>query len=296
VWHNLPTQDTPIDATFLEGVEVALDKLLGKDTPAVDEVGVWTPGSGGLIYQKIGTNQIAAGAVLDAQVGAAAAIAYTKLALAGKIKLNSDVDTSTALAIARLAGFPNDVTKALLGDGTWGSAGPKITYATTPPGSPADGDHWYYTGISGIYWHFVYDSSEATYKWKFVGGPPAMHIVTPGEATSSSSYVDLTTVGPTITLARAGEYNAYFGCGYFGSASTLSGAFGLKIGAAAVDTNSDEAGFIVPSAVNPQMPGMHQALFVAAASDVIKMQYKSPSTNSDTFSRRKLTIIPRRVI
>lgn len=118
-WQNKPSTATPILDTDIEAWETALDKLLGKDTPAVDEVGVWTPASGGLIYQKIDTNQLADNAVTNVKVAAAAAIAYTKLALAGKIKLDSDVDVTTALAIARLAGFPNDATKRLAGDGSW---------------------------------------------------------------------------------------------------------------------------------------------------------------------------------
>lgn len=140
-WHDKPTLDSPIDAAFLEGVEVALDKLLGKDTPAVDEVGVWTPGSGGLIYQKVGTNQLADGSVTnvklaanavdDTKVVAGAAIAYAKLALGGKVKLDTDVDAATALAIARLAGFPNDATKRLAGDGNWVNATIAPTLLTT---------------------------------------------------------------------------------------------------------------------------------------------------------------------
>lgn len=79
-WHDQPATDTPILGVDLDAFETALDKLLGKDTPAADEVGVWTPGSGGLIYQKVGTNQLAAGAVTDAKVDAAAAIALSKIA------------------------------------------------------------------------------------------------------------------------------------------------------------------------------------------------------------------------
>jgi hypothetical protein len=60
------------------------------------------------------------GGIDNTNINAAAAIAYSKLALANAIKLNADIDPATSLAIARLAGFPNDVTKALLGDGTWG--------------------------------------------------------------------------------------------------------------------------------------------------------------------------------
>jgi hypothetical protein len=59
------------------------------------------------------------GGIDDSNLNAAAALAYTKLALAGKIKLNSDVDVTTFLAIARIAGYPTDGTMVPWGDGTW---------------------------------------------------------------------------------------------------------------------------------------------------------------------------------
>src|ERR1051325_5531394 len=39
---------------------------------------------------------------------------------------------------------------------------------SSPPSTPVSGTLWIYTGAT-FYWMFVYDPSEATYVWKFVG-------------------------------------------------------------------------------------------------------------------------------
>jgi hypothetical protein len=86
------------------------------------------------------------------------------------------------------------------------SASPTITRGTTPPSNPVDGDRWIYTG-SGFTWEFIYDSSETTYKWKFLGGGSITAIVTTDETfTDDSAFHDPTTPGPTVTVPRAGDY------------------------------------------------------------------------------------------
>lgn len=83
--------------------------------------------------------------------------------------------------------------------GTW-------TIAATAPGSPASGDVWVYQG-SGFYWMFVYDSTETTYKWKFIGGGwLAASVATDESFTDDGAYHDPATAGPTVTLPFAGDY------------------------------------------------------------------------------------------
>lgn len=137
---DLPTQTTPVDSAFLNAVEDALVRLLGV-APAVDTVGVWTPGggSGALVYQKITNAQIAAGAAIDksklaalnitdADIAGAAAIAKSKL---GPLNItNADIQAAAAIAISKLAGYPGVATQALHGDGSWKEpAGRELGYA-----------------------------------------------------------------------------------------------------------------------------------------------------------------------
>lgn len=56
---------------------------------------------------------------------------------------NANLANGAAIAIAKLAGYPADATKALLGDGSWGAAG--MTLVTAVPGVPTDGQMIAYT-------------------------------------------------------------------------------------------------------------------------------------------------------
>lgn len=90
-----------------------------------------------------------------------------------------------------------------------GAASIKVTTSTLaggPPASPADGDFWVATNVDGAggRWFFQYDSGEATYKWKFLGGAP---FYVAGSLTTVSgnatAYYDTTA---TLTLPRAGDW------------------------------------------------------------------------------------------
>jgi hypothetical protein len=131
-------------------------------------------------------NAIAAvlnGGLDNSNVAGAAAIAYSKLALSNSIK-NADVDPAAAIEASKL---------------NW-------HVGASPPGSPTSGMLWIYQG-SGFYWFFVYDSTETTYKWKFVGGPPLVVVSDVQRATSGAS---LWFADPVLTTPRAGDYACTF--------------------------------------------------------------------------------------
>jgi hypothetical protein len=70
---------------------------------------------------------------------------------------------------------------------------------TSPPGSPVDGMIWVWP-TGGIYWMFRYDSTEPTYKWKFVGGNPLdVYVATDETWTVFNQFVDLGT-GPQVAI------------------------------------------------------------------------------------------------
>jgi hypothetical protein len=72
-----------------------------------------------------------------------------------------------------------------------------------------DGDEVYLEvdATNGVEWHLVYRSAEATYKWRFLGGPPMRSEVLTNEGLNNAAYTALTTAGPSITLPRAGDYD-----------------------------------------------------------------------------------------
>jgi hypothetical protein len=102
--------------------------------------------------------------------------------------------------------------------------------------APEDGDEAYVEvdATNGIMWHFRYVAAEPTYKWRFLGGPPLYSEVTTSESTSSTTYTNLTTVGPSVSLPMEGDYMIEHGNHGGGGAGGDGGAFhSYQIGATA---------------------------------------------------------------
>lgn len=101
------------------------------------------------------------------------------------------------------------------------SKSPRITTSLLsggPPGAPDDGDIWIATNVdaNGSRWQFQYDVAEVgTYKWKFIGGAPLQsYIVTqenPTTGDANGSDYRTATLGPSLTIPRAGEYQVEWG-------------------------------------------------------------------------------------
>jgi len=181
----------------------------------------------------------------------------------------------------------------------WPLVRPTVTYGTTPPADPLDGDEWVLPvdATNGTMWRFRYRAaSSSAYKWEFVGGSPLLAVVFTQENTSSTTYADLTTVGPQAVVPRAGDYTVRLGmtaANATGAPVDTSGFAGLKIGAAA----TGEPTVFVPrnnawaTSVSTEAP-----VTVPANDTTLKMQY-ALNTAGQTFaySRRFLSITPRRV-
>jgi hypothetical protein len=66
---------------------------------------------------------------------------------------------------------------------------------------------------NGVYWHLTYDGL-GTYPWKYIGGPSLFNVVETDQAvTPATGYTwsDLATVGPSVTLPLAGDYDVAWG-------------------------------------------------------------------------------------
>lgn len=180
----------------------------------------------------------------------------------------------------------------------WAPA-PTIPYGTSLPASPVDGmEAVLVDSVSNptYQWRFRYNAgSSSAYKWEFVGGASVSAEVTTQESTTSTTFVDLTTVGPQVTVPRAGEYQISFGCrGWTDQAGGLW-AMAAKIGSAAVGANDglEENNASVNTNVTA---GRTLPRRTAVASDVIKAQYACPGGGGTAqFLRRWLTVIPVRV-
>lgn len=157
-----------------------------------------------------------------------------------------------------------------------------------------DGQEVYYQAdlTNGVIWHLRYRSASASaYKWEMVGGSSLMADIPTQETTSSTAFTDLTTVGPSITVPLAGDYEIVFGSGI--NAST-NGFAAPKIGAAAVSTNDD----IVQSVSAGTASGNGSRPLrrnVPAAATVVKVQYAAAAATTVAFFNRSLSIRPIRV-
>lgn len=155
---------------------------------------------------------------------------------------NANLAAAAAIAVSKLAaGTEGQVLKTVSGVPTWAAAGGTVSYGTSLPASPANGDEAILvdsTTNPTYAWRFRFNSTSG--KWDFIGGPPIFAEVTAEETTTSVTYTALTTAGPSITLPVAGDYLVQIGCATnsvsgFGHHSRMSYDIGAT---AAVDADS----------------------------------------------------------
>jgi hypothetical protein len=176
---------------------------------------------------------------------------------------------------------------------------PTITYGTTPPASPADGDLWMFPAdaTNGVIWQFRYRAASASaYKWEFIGGTPALARVETSESltTPVGSIVDLATVGPQITLPRDGDYQIYFQAQATNS-TVSSNVLAVNVsGTSWPDGSVGQIAIFIP-VVNTYFvagqPGRYNGI---TGSRVVKLQYQT-NGGTATFLRRVLSVTPIRV-
>jgi hypothetical protein len=175
--------------------------------------------------------------------------------------------------------------------------GYSVEVVSVLPSSPYDGQAVIFQTAAmlsdGIAWVFRYDSAGGTYPWKLVGGGAWVEQVSTAETTTSTTYADLATVGPQITVPLVGQYIASYGCGQDFSVITANRvAFSaLSVaGSTPSDTNSVRSGH--PNATGLiQSVGTQDVITVSTANSVVKMQYRV-GADTGRFRARYLSLIP----
>jgi hypothetical protein len=166
----------------------------------------------------------------------------------------------------------------------------KVTYGTTPPASPADGDEWILPAdaTNGVMWRFRYRAASASaYKWEFIGGPP---LYGENPTVGAGTVGSWAPVQPSLAPARAGDYLASFSL----SSATTSGA-GTLAGCLWPSGGRLAATETIVSNVNgEQALGRTDILLTGqpAAGAIVLGQYCSVAAN---FSKRWLSLLPVRV-
>lgn len=162
---------------------------------------------------------------------------------------------------------------------------------TSFPAVPADGQEYVYVAdaTNGVFWRFRWYAASSY--WAFIGGGPLTSEVATDEGhTGSGTYIDLATVGPSIILPFAGDYDCEWGCNtYDTAAANLAMYMGLKLGASATsDTQAEWSG---SNAANESTTESRFMRLSGLGAVTIKAQYKS-GTATTRFRRRWLEITP----
>ena len=146
---------------------------------------------------------------------------------------------------------------------------------------------------NGVVWRFKYlPTTSGTYPWLFIGGAPLTAEVSTSQTTTSTSYTDLTTVGPSITLPSiAGDWLIRHGAEM--NCSTTNYAFQtIKLGAAAA---ADAEAVIVGGVASADASAFREIRRNALASGaVLAAKYKT-GAGTGQFQKRVLSVLPIRV-
>jgi len=282
---NKPTLTTPIDSTFLNAVETALLALLTVDGTVDGQVLQWVNAS----------TRFGPALLLNKNVDAAAAIDWTKLDTVGKV-VNASVAGAAAIARSKLDFGLGLVNADIATAAAIATSKLDIQYGTTLPAAPYDKQLAILVDsitVPTYQWMFRYNSGSSNAdKWEFVGGAPARHTVNTSETTASTTYVNLTTTGPTFTIPRAGEYLVQTRTASFNSLSGSTNWHTVKVGGAAASDN--QAAQFDFATLNKIAAISRSQDITFAALDVCLMQYRT-STGTSTTSIRHMMVTPIRV-
>lgn len=207
-----------------------------------------------------------------------------------QVRINAGSGTLTSLTDVR--------TRSIVGGGK--SLGSRITTSTLaggPPGAPVDGDIWIATAVdaNGTRWMFQYNAaSGSAYKWEFIGGPAVFaEVLTSESIPAFGSFQNLATDGPSITVARAGDYLTRCTASVYNSSG--SGGKHCYIGSAVGNTNpTTQADAVLPTVSGCSLAVDDKYAAVVAAS-VLKVRYQCTLDVNTSFSFRTIAITPVRI-
>jgi len=202
-----------------------------------------------------------------------------------------------ATRIEAVRGIPNGLA-ALDGNGQLpaAQAGP-AALVTVLPASPTDGQEVILTdsvSVPTYMWRLRWNQTDG--RWGYVGGFPARQLVATSETTTTiGSYVNLTTVGPRVTVAKQGDYMARFGCTVIDGAADSQVNIGVGIGDfAAGAVLADARGHI--SAANYHQTIVGEAFLTAVAAGAeIRCKYQHALASTLTVLNRYLYVTPSRL-
>lgn len=148
-----------------------------------------------------------------------------------------------------------------------------------------------------LLWNLIYDN-QGTYPWKCVGGAELYAAVGTGQTvTGDNTWRDAATVGPSITLPLAGDYEFRWTLKAFSDASAASGGRASYAGLNINGTNPPDSYYLsaawTNSLADQTMPGRVK-LTGMTASHVVKLRYQQ-NLGTMSIANRQLWARPVRV-
>jgi hypothetical protein len=168
---------------------------------------------------------------------------------------------------------------------------------TNLPDEPYDGQEVdYHPGgaLSGSpVWRFVWRSAlnSGSGAWAFVGGPPMYHAISTSQRqTATSTWGDLATIGPTVTVPVGGDYLVRITAG---CVNKFSGANRVIIGASIGATNpvAWEVGADIAAVNHYENVSTERVMTGLSASNEIRLRYYQVNDGVD-WTARMLTVTP----
>jgi hypothetical protein len=174
--------------------------------------------------------------------------------------------------------------------------GGTVAYGTSLPASPTDGQEAILVDsiTNPTYqWRFRYNAgSSSAYKWEFIGGAPAMSAVDTSQAANfNGTWGDFATVGPAITVPRAGDYDYHFVINGLGSGSSDNYNVGVALGAG---TPAKQYISYLPNGSQSLVLSGEARLTALAASQELRLRYLNGNATI-TIKNRTLKVWPVRV-
>ena len=164
-------------------------------------------------------------------------------------------------------------------------------FGTNFPGSPFDGQE--FTLVDSLTaptysWKFRYVAAKASNKWVFVGGAPLYSEVLTAESTSSTTFVALTTAGPSLVIPVAGLYVVDLGMST-DQATTTRGLMSYDIGGTGAVDADGVVGFVT-SVVSTLHLSRAKAKTLTATT--LTAKYRVTSATSRAFQDRWMRATP----
>ena len=151
---------------------------------------------------------------------------------------------------------------------------------TALPANPFDGQIVDYLAddTNGILWRLRYRATSASsFKWEFIGGSRLHNEQTATATINVTTYSDLNSGTPALTLPLAGDYDLLHGCRMSSATATADlGWQTIKVGSeTAADTYAVLADGTTETAAEGSSGSIARRVTGVSASTVAKCQYKS---------------------